>query len=283
MTTARPSRTSSRRSPSSSGSTRTGKSSSTATSTPSAPGRNAPASPSRTDHAPLGAPLFVLNLKAYPNCLGPGAAKIGTALAKESHRLGISVAICPSAPDLGTLAALLPVPVLAQHVDPEDPGAHTGSIVAEALAASGVSGSLLNHSEHPMAEDDLGRVVAHLQSLGLVPVVCAKDVDDSRRLARSRPAYLAVEPPELIGGDRSVATARPEVVRDAVAAVREVSPATRVLCGAGVRDRNDVRIALELGAVGVLVASAVTRVADCDEAIGELLAGYPTRHPSPRP
>ena len=189
MTTARPSRTSSRRSPSSSGSTRTGKSSSTATSTPSAPGRNAPASPSRTDHAPLGAPLFVLNLKVYPNCLGPGAAKIGTALAKESHRLGISVAICPSAPDLGTLAALLPVPVLAQHVDPEDPGAHTGSIVAEALAASGVSGSLLNHSEHPMAEDDLGRVVAHLQSLGLVPVVCAKDVDDSR-LARPLPTRL---------------------------------------------------------------------------------------------
>jgi triosephosphate isomerase len=113
-------------------------------------------------------------------------------------------------------------------------------------------------------------------------VVCAKDVDDARRLARYRPAYLAVEPPELIGGDRSVATAQPEVIRDAVRAVREVSPTTSVLCGAGVHDRNDVRIALELGAVGVLVASAVTRVADCDEAIGELLAGYPSRSASAR-
>jgi triosephosphate isomerase len=214
--------------------------------------------------------------------LGAGAAKVGAALAKEARRLGVAAVLCPSAPDLGALAASLPIPVLAQHVDPDDPGAHTGAVVAESLLASGVAGSLLNHSEKPLGEDDVSRTVDRLQSLGLVPVVCAKDVDDARRLARYRPAYLAVEPPELIGGDRSVATAQPEVIRDAVRAVREVSPTTSVLCGAGVHDRNDVRIALELGAVGVLVASAVTRVADCDEAIGELLAGYPSRSASAR-
>jgi triosephosphate isomerase len=194
----------------------------------------------------------------------------------------VSAVLCPSAPDLGTLAASLPIPVLAQHTDPDEPGARTGTIVAEAVAAAGAAGSLLNHSERPLGEDDVGRAVERLKSVHLVPVVCARDVDDSRRLARFHPAYLAVEPPELIGGDRSVATAQPEIVRDAVAAVRDVSPTTQVLCGAGVHDRNDVRIALELGAVGVLVASAVTRVADFDEAIGELLAGYPSRRAAAR-
>jgi triosephosphate isomerase len=156
-----------------------------------------------------------------------------------------------------------------------DPGARTGAVIPESLLASGAVGSLLNHSEHPLPDDEVGRAVARLQSLGLVPLVCAKDVDDARRLARFHPAYLAVEPPELIGGDRSVSTAKPEVIRGTVEAVLEVSPSTHVLCGAGVHDRNDVRIAIELGARGVLVASAVTRAADPREAVDELLAGFP--------
>jgi triosephosphate isomerase len=189
----------------------------------------------------------------------------------------VAVCLAPAAPDLGFLAAALPIPIVAQHVDGFDPGAHTGWLVAESLRASEVRGSIVNHSEHRLGPEDVAQVVGRLHSVGLTAIVCAKDVEDARSLARTHPPYLAVEPPELIGGDRSVATAQPEVVRGAVEAVREVSPSTRVLCGAGVHDRNDVRIALELGAQGVLVASAVTRAADPTEAIAELLSGYPAR------
>jgi triosephosphate isomerase len=252
------------------------------TSTPSAPGRSAPGRRLPTDGPPLGAPVLVLNLKAYANCLGDGAMAVGRLLVERSKARKVASALCPSAPDLGVLAAALPIPVLAQHVDGLDTGAHTGSTVPESLLASGVAGSLLNHSEHPIPDDEVARSVARLGSLGLVPLVCAKDVEDAQRLARTHPAYLAVEPPELIGGDRSVSAARPEVVRGTVEAVHAVSPETHVLCGAGVHDRNDVRIALELGAVGVLVASAVTRAADPREAIEELLAGFPARSRPPR-
>ena len=107
-------------------------------------------------------------------------------------------------------------------------------------------------------------------------MVCARDVEHAERLAAFHPPYLAVEPPELIGGRISVSTARPEVVQGSVAAVRAVSPETLVLCGAGVHDRNDVRTALRLGAQGVLVASAVTRAADPRAAIAELLEGFST-------
>jgi triosephosphate isomerase (TIM) len=113
-----------------------------------------------------------------------------------------------------------------------------------------------------------------LELLGLAAVVCAQSVEQARALASVRPPFLAVEPPELIGGDRAVSTARPEVVSETVAAVRSVAPATRVLCGAGVHDRRDVRRALELGSAGVLVASAVARAADPRAAIAELLAGF---------
>ncbi|MGI0155455.1 MAG: triose-phosphate isomerase, partial [Thermoplasmata archaeon] len=113
-----------------------------------------------------------------------------------------------------------------------------------------------------------------LHALDLVAVVCAQDVRAAGRLARTRPAYLAVEPPELIGGSRAVSTARPEVVSGSVEVVGRVAPATVVLCGAGVHVRRDVARALELGSGGVLVSSAVARASDPPAAIAELLAGY---------
>lgn len=147
-------------------------------------------------------------------------------------------------------------------------------MVPETLRAAKVRGSLVNHSEHPLRDEEVGWAVSRLKGLGLLAVVCAKDVEHARRLAAFRPPYLAVEPPELIGGKVSVATARPEVVRESVRAVRIVSPETVVLCGAGVQDRRDVRRALELGAEGVLVASAVARAPDPAAAIDELLTGF---------
>lgn len=184
------------------------------------------------------------------------------------------VAIAPATPDLARVAGAVAIPVLAQHVDPLDAGARTGFVPPEAVRAAGAWGSLVNHSEHPIGPRAVAEVVGRLGAVGLVAVVCAGDVGPARRLAATRPAYLAVEPPELIGGPRAVSTARPEVVSDSVAAVRAVSPGTRVLCGAGVHDRHDVRRALELGSSGVLVASAVTRASDVRGAIEELLAGF---------
>jgi len=228
-----------------------------------------------TDEAPLGTPLLVLNLKAYANALGPGAERIGRILEHQGAAAGVAVALAPSAPDVGFLADRLGLPILAQHTDPEASGAHTGAMIAEAIAASGARGSLVNHSERPLELAQVAIVLARLLAVGMVPVVCAPTVAAARRLAALKPPYLAVEPPELIGGDRSVSTARPEVIERAVAAVRQVSPKTHVLCGAGVHDRHDVRRALELGSEGILVASAVTRAKDPAKAIRELLRGYP--------
>ncbi|HEY6238116.1 MAG TPA: triose-phosphate isomerase, partial [Thermoplasmata archaeon] len=227
-----------------------------------------------TDAAPLGRPLLLLNLKAYPGCLGPGAERLGLHLQQLGRRAGVAVAIAPATPDLGRLARALSIPVLAQHADAGEAGARTGWTVPATIRAAGGRGSLLNHSEHPMEDEGIAAGVVGLRSLDLVPVVCAKDVADAGRLARFRPPYLAVEPPELIGGDRSVSTTRPEVVSETVDVVRRVAPRTLVLCGAGVHDRDDVRRAIELGSQGVLVASAVTKAPSPRSAIAELLRGF---------
>jgi triosephosphate isomerase (TIM) len=227
-----------------------------------------------TDRPSLGRPLFLLNLKAYPGALGAGAERLARTLEESGRDAGVAVAIAPSAPDLGRVAAAVSIPVLAQHVDAVGTGAHTGFVPPEAVQQAGGWGSLVNHSEHPLPSAIVAATVERLEGLGLAAVVCARDVRASRREAGSQPAYLAIEPPELIGGSRSVSTARPEVVSGAVAAVRKVAPRTIVLCGAGVHDREDVAKAIELGSEGVLVASAVTLAHDPKAAIAELLAGY---------
>jgi triosephosphate isomerase (TIM) len=222
----------------------------------------------------LGAPLFVLNLKAYPSCLGARATTIGSYLEELGRSAGVPVAIAPAMSDLAELASALRIPVLAQHTDPGDAGARTGFVPVEAVLAAGARGSLVNHSEHPLPPDEVAEVAGRLSALGLAAVVCARDATLARRLAASRPPYLAVEPPDLIGGDRAVSTARPEVVSETVEAVRGVSPNSLVLCGAGIHDRRDVARALELGSRGILVASAVTLAKSPREAIAELLAGF---------
>jgi triosephosphate isomerase (TIM) len=271
----RRSRTFSPRSRTSSGNTRTERSSSTATSTRSAPGPSAPRPPRSIDALPLGVPLFVLNLKVYPDCLGAGAVRIGRAFENALQASGVAGAIAPATPDLGVLAQGLKLPVVAQHADAFEAGPHTGYVVPEAIAAAGGIGSIVNHSEHPLAPPEIAAILERLAALGLEAILCARDVEDSRRLAHWHPRFLAVEPPELIGGTRSVSTAQPALVSGTVSAVREVWPSTHVLCGAGIHTRLDVRRALELGAEGILVSSAVTRAADPAQAIAELLAGFP--------
>lgn len=265
---------SSRRSPSSNESIRTERSSSTGTSTPSALDPDAPRPPSRTDPAPLGVPLFLLNLKSYPVVFGPRAERLAEQLEQISIELDVPSAIAPAPCDLGRLSEAVELPILAQHVDPLDAGAHTGYVLPEAVRGAGGKGSLVNHSEHRLPQAEIGEVVRRLAALGMVSVVCAQDARNAASLARFHPPYLAVEPPELIGSGRSVSRVQPEVIRDTVLAVRKVSPGTRVLCGAGIQDRGDVEKAIELGSEGILIASAVALAPDPGAKLRDLLSGF---------
>jgi len=230
--------------------------------------------PRSTSHTGLSAPLFLLNLKAYPAAMGRGALALARSLQREGSRAGVAVGLAPSAPDLGWLARERTIPILAQHVDAEPAGPFTGRVVVEALAAAGVRGSLVNHSEHPLPFPLIQKTVERLRSARMVSVVCAKDPAMVRRLLPLHPTYLAIEPPELIGGRRSVSTARPEVITQTVELAQAIAPTTHVLCGAGIHSAHDVRRALALGSEGILVASAVALAPNPARAIRALIAGF---------
>jgi triosephosphate isomerase (TIM) len=223
---------------------------------------------------PLGAPLFLLNLKTFPATVGPASLRVALELEAAGRSAGVAVAVAPATPDLAAVVAAVRIPVLAQHVDGAAEGPSTGFVPVGTLRAVGVQGSLVNHSEHPVPPDSVGPLVGALGRAGLTAVVCAADASVAGALARAQPPFVAIEPPELIGGSRAVSTAKPEVVVAGVEAVRAVAPGSVVLCGAGIRSAADVRRALELGAKGVLVASAVTLADRPKAAMAELLSGF---------
>ena len=162
-------------------------------------------------------------------------------------------------PDLAVLSSQASkVEVWSQHLDPVGLGGFTGWLEPQTATCSEAhQGSIINHAEHKVALEHV-RTLLEMLPDGFPVCACAADVDEAKALAALGPTYIAVEPPELIGGDISVTTADPAIVSDTVAAVKAVNPAVRALCGAGVKNGKDVAKALELGAEGVLLASGVT-------------------------
>lgn len=218
----------------------------------------------------LSSPLILTNFKTYESATGTNAlalAKIHEHVAKES---GKNFAIAVQAVDIRMIAAAVKIPVFAQHCDAAEYGSHTGWILPEALKEAGASGVILNHSEHRFAStEELVAAITRAQSVGLVVCVCAENAEEAAKIdSISKPEFIAVEPPELIGGDISVSTAQPKLIRDAVEMIKR----SRVLVGAGVKNGEDVRIGLELGAFGVLLASGITKAADPAAVLHDLVS-----------
>ena len=218
-------------------------------------------------------PFLLVNFKAYPEALGPKAVALAKACALVEEDTGRSLAVAPSAFDLGLVAKSVRLPVFAQHLDPAEAGQSTGWVPPEAALAAGAVGTIVNHSERKVAWEEMRDLVRRCHDLGLEVVVCADDVAEAETAARLAPDFLAIEPPELIGGEVSVTTAKPEVITKAVARIHATNPKVQVLCGAGVKTGKDVAKALELGTVGVLLASGVVKAKNPEKALRDLAKG----------
>ena len=217
-------------------------------------------------------PLIVVNFKTYATAMGQKAVDLAKAMERASKDHVRMIAVV-SAFDLHAVKQAAPsLEVWSQHLDPVGLGSFTGWLQPENAIERGAQGTIINHAEHKV---DIEHVQQLMQQLpDEFPIcTCAADVDEAHQLAELGPTFIAVEPPELIGGDISVTTADPAIVSDTVNAVRAINPQVRVLCGAGVKDGKDVKTAVELGAHGVLLASGVTKASDVDAVLADLVAG----------
>tara|TARA_Y100001954_G_scaffold81512_1_gene89623 strand:+ start:1420 stop:2085 length:666 start_codon:yes stop_codon:yes gene_type:complete len=217
-------------------------------------------------------PLIVVNFKTYETAMGAKAVELAKAMERASNSNVRMVAVV-SAFDLHSVQQAAPtLEVWSQHLDPVGKGSFTGWLQPDNAIERGAKGTIINHAEHKVNIEHVKELMNQLPSS--FPIcACAADVDEAHQLAELGPTFIAVEPPELIGGDISVTTADPTIVSDTVTAVQSINPDVRVLCGAGVKDGDDVRTAVELGAHGVLLASGVTKAKNVEDVLANLVAG----------
>ncbi len=212
-------------------------------------------------------PIIIINFKAYKESTSENAVALAKAAEEVAEQTGVPVSVAVQAADIFRVKSAVNMDVFAQHIDSSEFGASTGALLPEAAQAAGAVGSLINHSEKRISHEIIGKTVERMKALGMKSVVCSKDAEESEKLARFQPDFIAYEPPELIGGDISVSSAAPEVIEETVRRVKAVSPNTEVLAGAGVKTKVDIDVAMKLGAVGVLLASGVTKAENPKEAI----------------
>ena len=216
--------------------------------------------------------LIVVNFKTYESAQGDAAVRLAQAMAAVDATTDATMVAVVSAFDLSAVKAAAPnLEVWTQHLDPIGWGSNTGWLHPETAMTCGATGSIINHAEHKVEMGHVETLLAQLPD-DFPVCACAADIEEALVLAELAPTFIAVEPPELIGGDISVTTADPEIVSGTAQAVKAANPNVRVLCGAGVKNGADVAKAIELGTEGVLLASGVTKASNPSEVLRDLVS-----------
>jgi len=198
-------------------------------------------------------PVIIVNFKTYPQATGPNAVSMAKQCEEAAKKTGVEIAVAVQALDLRSVVDSVSIPVFAQHVDNAEEGRSTGAITPDALQQAGAEGSLLNHSEKPIDFLTAQSTLKKMQEMELETILCAKDPNEAFKLYQTKPAMIAIEPPELIAGTLSVSQARPGIITALTHYIKDIP----ILCGAGIHTKEDVKKAVELGAKGILISSAV--------------------------
>ncbi|MFH0714613.1 MAG: triose-phosphate isomerase [Candidatus Diapherotrites archaeon] len=224
---------------------------------------------------PLKEPILFVNFKTYDEASGENALKLAREAEQLSKQTKKTIALVVQALDLKEIARSVKIPIFAQHVDPIDAGSNTGKIYPQAVRNAGATGTVLNHAENKLSNEILEKSIAKAKEVGLLVMVCAETVERAKQIASfsTKPDYIAIEPPELIGGNVSVSSAKPEIIVDTVKAVHAIAQIP-IITGAGIKNGADVRKAIGLGTMGVFVASGIVKAPEPKKAVLELLDGF---------
>ena len=203
--------------------------------------------------------MIIVNFKKYKT--GAEAIKLAKTCEKVAKETKSRIIIAVLPYDLPAISKTVKIPVYSQYIN--------NTITAKWLKTWGKpKGTLLNHADNPISNEILSKLIkeAHKGIFGKLKVIaCCTTTKRAKEIERLKPDYIAIEPKALIGSKKSVSKTKPELIKKTVEAVK-----IPVLCGAGIHNKEDVKKALELGAKGVLVASAVAKAKNPGKVLREL-------------
>lgn len=217
-------------------------------------------------------PIVILNYKTYLESSGIKALELAHDLESAANESGITMVAAPQAIDIYRISEETSIPIFAQHIDPVSPGGNTGHNLIDPFIESGISGSLINHSENRMKLADIYEAIMLCKEHEIDSCVCTNNIATSKAISCLSPEAVAVEPPELIGTGIPVSQAQPEIVEETVSQVKDINRNIKVLCGAGITTGDDMKAAIDLGADGVLLASGIIKAKSPKKALLDLVS-----------
>lgn len=211
---------------------------------------------------------LIVNVKTYKEGSGKNAINLIKYLERYSRKFNIMIALQPA--DIYQASKIAKnVKILAQHIDYEQQGAFTSKISPESIKETGAYGTLLNHAERRLSFKILKKSIERCKKLNLKTIVCVESVRKAKKISRLNPDYIVFEYPPLISTGNSISTVKPKEVKKFAHLINKTKSIP--LCGAGISDNQDIKIALRLGTKGILIASAIVKTKNQKRFLSSLL------------
>jgi triosephosphate isomerase len=217
---------------------------------------------------------LIINLKNYIETAGDNTLRIVKDAERVSEKLDVEIIISPPQPSLALIAKQTKLKVISQHIDLKSHGATTGFYVPEVIEKVGAIGSLINHSEHGIKTEEIKQLIEKLKEINLLSFVCVKTVGELKEILKFGPDFVAIEPPELIGTQKSISAEKPYLIQKSNDLIKQENYGAKLICGAGINKGEDIKMAVENGASGILVSSSVTRANNWYDKIFELASAF---------
>ena len=161
------------------------------------------------------------------------------------------------------------IKVFAPHMDDIPVGRGLACVLGESLKAAGAVGVMLNHAERPLPASTLVRTLNRARELGLMSIVCADSMTETRAVAQMHPDLMITEPTELIGTGQA---ADLSYVKTSVDAIQSIDPNIGILVGGGISNGTDVYNTIMAGADATGSSSGIVKAADPGAMVHEMLA-----------
>nr|AQS34457.1 hypothetical protein [uncultured bacterium] len=218
--------------------------------------------------------MIFVNFKTFQGGTGQRAISLIKIIEDVAQSSGVKIIPAVQASDVREAVSSTKLEIWTQKIDAVGFGAHTGSILPEAVYEDGAAGTFLNHSEAKIGDlRVLKAAVSRAGEVGLKTLVFASDARELAQVVALKPTFASYEPPELIGSrETSVAQAHPDIISQASEICK--NSGVPLIVGAGVHSGQDVKKSLELGAVGVALAIDVVAAQDPRAELLDLVEGF---------
>lgn len=213
--------------------------------------------------------MIWLSLKTYPESSGKNLIKLLKIAQKISRQTKIPIIPCAQAVDIYRIKHEIGMEVWTQHIDPIDPGRHSGWTSPYSLKQAGAIGTVINHAEHPLTAPKIKLTLEKAKLYGLKTLVICETVSLAQKVSTWHPDFIAYEKGELIAGPISMIDVEEPNIRKLATSIPQP-----LIVGAGITSKQNVQKTLRAGGRGVILASAVIKAKNPRDKLLELASGF---------